>query len=86
MGFGRLPKHDNVAVPDQTPGGSAVSSAPNAATNIERLKKNLPEGSLAVQLVKVYESTKPEERQEALKKLLQDRLDQVRASLESPKA
>lgn len=62
-----------------------MSGSPKA-TNIERLKRNLPKDSFAVQLVTVYESTEAGKRQETLRKLLQDRLDQVRASLESPKA
>lgn len=63
-----------------------MSDATTPATNIERLKKNLSDGSLAIRLVAAYESSDGEKRSEALKALLQNRLDQVRSALESPKA
>jgi hypothetical protein len=55
-------------------------------TNVERLKKNLKSGTLAAQLVGAYETATSEGRSAALQAIVQARLDQVRTSLESPKA
>jgi metal-responsive CopG/Arc/MetJ family transcriptional regulator len=50
-------------------------------SNVERLKKNLPTGSLAQQLVEAHEKAEPAARSEAIKAILRARLEHLRTSL-----
>jgi hypothetical protein len=55
------------------------------ATNIERLRGHLKDGTLAAKLVDTYRASAPEERAEALKAVAEARLLEIRAALTGEK-
>lgn len=54
----------------------------SSRSNIERLKKNLPAGSLATQLVDAHRAATASDRTKDLAAALQKRLEQLRAALD----
>ncbi len=61
-----------------------MSSAPSSPTNLERLKKKLKKESLAARLVEAQMGTKAGAEQAALKKVVADRLDELRKKYAGP--
>jgi hypothetical protein len=53
-------------------------------TNLERLKKELKKDSLAARLVEAQMSAKPGAEQAALKRVIADRLDELRKKYAGP--
>jgi hypothetical protein len=61
-----------------------MSSAPSAPTNLQRLKDKLKKDSLAARLVEAQMSAKAGAEQAALKKVIVDRLDELRKKHAGP--
>jgi hypothetical protein len=61
-----------------------MSSAPSPPTNLQRLKDKLKKDSLAAWLVEAQMSAKAGAEQAALKKVIADRLDELRKKHAGP--
>jgi hypothetical protein len=57
-----------------------VTGTPALPTNFDRLKKRLKEDGLAARLVSAWMSAGPAGQQDALKKVMSDRLHELRES------
>lgn len=55
-----------------------MNRSPSSPTNLQRLKDKLKKDSLAIRLVEAQMSTEAGGRQAALKKVIADRLDELR--------